>query len=269
MAYKPALWALNRMKGVLREFLPPHIRFVRSGSRFLAHGEPEVHELPRLVEPGTVAVDVGANIGWYAFALCRAVGPEGHVLCVEPLENLARLLRAAADRLGLPMTVVNCALSFQPGTADLHVPWVIGQRWHAFASLEHAGDGGETHRVELRRLDDVVAGVGRRISFIKIDAEGHELAILRGSVATLRQHHPNLLVEIEQRHSPVPVQETIDYIRSQGYEGYFLDASGSRRPLGQFDVSRDQEAWLGHDQKAWLKNIESKNYINNFIFIPG
>jgi len=261
MAYKPALWALNCMKGVLREFLPPHIRFVRSGSRFLAHGEPEVDELPRLVEPGTVAVDVKANIGCYAFALCRAVGPEGHVLCVEPLEDLARLLRAAADRLGLPMTVVNCALSFQPGTADLHVPWVLRQRRHAFASLEHAGDGRETHRVELRRLDDVVAGVGRRISFIKIDAEDHELAILRGSVATLRQHHPNLLVEIEQRHSPVPVQETIDYIRSQGYDGYFLDASGSRRPLGQFDVSRDQEAWLG--------NIESKNYINNFIFIPG
>ena len=280
MAYKPALWALNCMKGVLREFLPPHIRFLRSGSRFLAHGEPEVHELPRLVEPGTVAVDVGANIGCYAFALCRAVGPEvavhtpkanvqcttldgkplksvrnrhqtntilntshepksttvlelkyrsydmftiiqeftekycgfrgslfsihplsgyerlrpeGHVLCVEPLEDLARFLQAAADRLGLPMSVVNCALSFQPGTADLHVPWVIGQRWHTFASLEHAGDGGETHRVELRRLDDVVAGVGRRISFIKIDAEGHELAILRGSVATLRQHHPTFL----------------------------------------------------------------------------
>ena len=34
MAYKPALWALNCMKGVLREFLPPHIRFVRSGSHF-------------------------------------------------------------------------------------------------------------------------------------------------------------------------------------------------------------------------------------------
>ena len=60
---------------------------MRSGSHFLAHGEPEVHELPRLVEPGTVAVDVRANIGCYAFALCRAVGPEGHVLCVEPLED--------------------------------------------------------------------------------------------------------------------------------------------------------------------------------------
>ena len=67
-------------------------------------------------------------------------------------------------------------------------------------------------------------------------------------------NEPVLVVEleIEQRHSPVSVQETIDYIRSQGYDGYFLDASGSRRPLGQFDVSRDQEAWLGHDQEAWL-----------------
>ena len=32
MAYKPALWALNCMKGVLREFLPPHIRFVARGA---------------------------------------------------------------------------------------------------------------------------------------------------------------------------------------------------------------------------------------------
>ena len=34
-----------------------HIRFVRSGSHFLAHGEPEVHKLPRLVESSTVAVE--------------------------------------------------------------------------------------------------------------------------------------------------------------------------------------------------------------------
>jgi len=52
-----ALWALNCTKETLREFFPPHKRFVRSGSHFLAHGEPEVHELPRLVEPGTVAVE--------------------------------------------------------------------------------------------------------------------------------------------------------------------------------------------------------------------
>ena len=90
-------------------------------------------------------------------------------------------------------------------------------------------------------------------------AESKELSRLPGPGGhRSRQHHPNLLVEIEQRHSPVPVQETIDYIRSQGYDGYFLDASGSRRPLGQFDVSRDQEAWLGHDQKAWLKNMNLK-----------
>ena len=73
MAYKPALWALDCMKGVLREFLPPHIRFVRSGTTSSRHGEPEVHGLPRLVEPGTVAVDVGANVGCYAFS-CSA-GP--------------------------------------------------------------------------------------------------------------------------------------------------------------------------------------------------
>ena len=122
-----ALWALNCTKETFTKLFHPTNGSCESGSHFLAHGEPEVHELPRLVEPGTVAVDVGANIGCYAFAYCRAVGPEGHVLCVEPLEDLARLLRAAADRLGLPMTVVNCAYPSSPAPRTFKSPGSSGK----------------------------------------------------------------------------------------------------------------------------------------------
>jgi len=35
-----------------------------------------------------------------------------------------------------------------------------------------------------------------RVDFIKIDVEGHELEVLRGSRETLEKYHPILMVEI-------------------------------------------------------------------------
>jgi FkbM family methyltransferase len=227
-------------------------------------GEREVHELPRLVDPGTVAIDVGALIGDYTYSLCKLVGPQGHVICVEPQPEYARLLRAAAARLGLPMTVLECALSSRTGFAELCVPLADGQKMAGFASLDSCASTGRRYRVELRRLDDIVAGVKSRVSFIKVDVEGHELEVFKGGVEALRQHRPNLLVEIEQRHSPVPIEETFGFIQEQGYTGYFLDDRGARTPIGAFDPRRNYELAI----KCSQFDHAHDGYIFNFIFIP-
>ena len=36
-----------------------------------------------------------------------------------------------------------------------------------------------------------------QVGFIKIDVEGHEEAVLRGGLATLKREMPNLMIEIE------------------------------------------------------------------------
>lgn len=52
----------------------------------------------RLVHPGQTAVDGGSNTGLHALALARLVGPTGHVLCVEPVPEVAvKLVRHLAD----------------------------------------------------------------------------------------------------------------------------------------------------------------------------
>ena len=118
--------------------------------------------------------------------------------------------------------------------------------------------------MELRRLDDIVAGVKSRVSFIKVDVEGHELEVFKGGVEALRQHRPNLLVEIEQRHSPVPIEETFGFIQEQGYTGYFLDDRGTRTPIGAFDPRRNYELATRCSQFGSTHD----GYIFNFIFIP-
>ena len=253
-----AAYLRNRAKDALRDMLPAQLRLVRSGESFLAGGEPEVRELHRLVEYGSSVVDVGAHIGDYTYALCRHVGSAGRVIAVEPIPDLARMLSRATRRMGMPVTVFNCALSSRQGEAELQIPMQNGRRLAGLASLEHHTPSGVSRHVSVCLLDELCTDVRGRISFIKIDVEGHELEVLRGGINTLRRHRPNLLIEIEQRHSPVPICDTFEFLLSLGYVGEFLDCTGTRQPLSCFDVREHQTRRLGE--------IGTPAYVNNFIF---
>jgi len=252
----PMLFNLKRRgKAAVRRIVPAHWRFVRSGRAAIASGEREIHELPRLVAPGTVAVDVGAHIGDYCYSLCRIVGPSGRVIAIEPLPELARVLEFAARRLRLPMSVLPLALSDMDSTRELSMP--SGHRESGLTTLEPRA-AWDHQTVKTARLDTICSGQAQRISFIKIDVEGHELAVLRGGEQTLRSHRPNLVVEIEQRHSPVNIRETFDFLLRLGYRGEFLDSNRVRHPLSDFTPEAYQ---------VWRPNTSpGPGYVSNFIF---
>lgn len=248
-------------KGMVNRRLPAGARFVKTGRWWLRQGEPEGQELPRLVEPGTVAIDVGAHFGGVSYALCRLVGRQGRVISIEPVAEDAAYLRKAARQLRLPMDVLACALSSKAGTAEFFVPVQDGSALTALSSLgDGSGAKGERRQVELKRLDDVTAPLAQRVSFVKIDVEGHELDVLAGAKATLAKHRPNLLIEIEQRHNTKPIGEVFATIEAQGYRGEFLDADRKVHPLSDFDVAVHQE--------AHRDDVDGAEYINNFIFKP-
>ena len=53
--------------------------------------------------------------------------------------------------------------------------------------------------VPVKRLDDLHLD---QVGLIKIDVEGHELAVLRGAADTLTRNRPAVLAEAEERHHP-------------------------------------------------------------------
>lgn len=221
-------------------------------------GEQELRELPRLVTPGTIAVDAGAHFGAYSHALGQIVGKHGLVISVEPIAEDADLLETAARQLRLPIQVHRCALSSTTGVAQITVPDLHGHQKTALASLQPSDPGGATTReVETRTLDDLLANADRPVSFVKIDVEGHERAVLEGGRQAIARHKPNLLIEIEGRFNSTPIQETFDQVIAMGYRGEFIDAEGNHRPLDQFDLDIHQNP--RHD-------VLSKAYIGNFIF---
>jgi FkbM family methyltransferase len=176
------------------------------------------------VPPGSWAVDVGANTGVMTGQLCRAVGRRGLVWAIEPLPlNVSRLdqLRSAND---LPqLQVFDCALAGTDGRASLRT---AGPTGGAYASLTASWIDEGRVDVATRTLDGLVAEhehrlAGRRLAFLKIDAEGAELEILDGAAETLARHRPVVFCEFNDvvlRDAGRSSAELLQRFRSLGYD---------------------------------------------------
>ncbi|ROQ95304.1 FkbM family methyltransferase [Streptomyces sp. 2132.2] len=184
---------------------------LRWGAVRLPFVEDEVAGLARLVRPGTVCVDVGAEYGLYTWVLADLTGPAGRVHSVEPLPGPARWLRTTARLLGsAQVTIHRTALAAGPGRGLMSLPHRGGLPVHGRAYLTDGAEGPGPNRefrtarrvaVPVRTLDQLAETAGDApIGFVKADVEGAELAVLRGGSRTLSRHRPTLLLEIEDRH---------------------------------------------------------------------
>lgn len=148
---------------------------------------------------GSVFVDVGANLGYYSLGANRRVGDDGQVFAFEPNPaTLARLRRNVDLSQAKGIKIFDCALSDAPGQCLLHVP--PDPEMHGHASLKNQDwTGDQTVAVSVRRLDDLLADELSRLDTIKIDAEGSELAVLRGAERLVTRFRPSILVELNKQ----------------------------------------------------------------------
>jgi len=185
-------------------------RILQAGARRAPFVEDEVQGLDRLVGPGAVCVDVGAEYGLYTWTLANLVGRTGAVHAVEPQPDLDRLLDLAKRALGASnVTVLHGALGDEPGAGRLSRPSrLLPVHGRSFLSDRTTGLGSnaEFHRhrlidVRVDTLDAFVEQLGlTRLDLIKADIEGGEARLLAGGDRTLRRFHPHLLLELEDRH---------------------------------------------------------------------
>ena len=145
---------------------------------------------------GDHVVDVGANLGLHTSALARAVGPRGRVVAVEPLDELAERLERNVELNGLSnVQVVRQGVSSASGRAVIFVP-PAGASNRGEASLHDRGIGALQRDVDVTTVDSLVEArrLGR-LRLVKIDVEGHEVAVLRGARECLRHHRPVVVFE--------------------------------------------------------------------------
>lgn len=155
--------------------------------------EPELRNLRQLVAKTDVALDIGANYGLYAYRMSE-IFSEVHAFEIndELTNDLARYDRGN-------IKIHHAGLSSKPGEATLYIPVLDGLPLTGWASLSPGNYPGATgcitKAVKLDTLDNFRL---KRVSFIKIDVEGHELHVLEGAKQTLIDNRPVLLIEIKE-----------------------------------------------------------------------
>jgi FkbM family methyltransferase len=215
------------------------------------HHEFERRLLPALCDPFRAGLDVGAALGAYTWPLSQLCGS---CIAFEPNLIQAEYLRRA---FGASLRVENVALSNRNGDIELVIPVENGRDMAGLATIGTVThfDGCKARRqmVAMRTLDSYEL---KPVGFIKVDVEGHELAVLEGAAAVLRRDRPNLLVELEERFAEGSIARAQTFLERLGYRGMFLQ-NQRLHPLGAFDPALHQ---------AMANWGTLGTYINNFIF---
>ncbi len=209
--------------------------------------------LYRLLRTGDVYVDIGANVGIFASLALERVGRAGHVRLVEPNPCLAERLRAlfeepnvrvddriasSGDRSTLTLFVLRTRLGLS--SAD---PETIERDPKRFRSAEKI-DLPTTTVDEL--CEDLEA-----IRVLKIDVEGHELAVIEGARRTIHQQKCDFII-YETDHQSARLEQLRALLSEEGYE---IATLGSRLGSVATGSPRDRRE---HNDIAYRSELEAE-----------
>lgn len=193
---------------------------------------PEAKVLVRLLRPGDVFVDGGANMGLFSLIAAAAVGPSGRVLACEPAPETMALLRAnVAENRFRTLQLHEVALSDHPHRARFTVFDVASS---GLASFAPARPGGHVVEVAATTLDALTAALDAPVAVVKLDIEGAEVKALRGAAALVARDAPVFLIELEPEHLARQGSSIADVraaLEPHGYAAYAITPDGGLRPL--------------------------------------
>ena len=206
-----------------------------------------VDALRTFLQPGDVAVDIGAHTGDTALPMALAVGPTGCVLALEPnpyvfpvLERNASLNREKTNlrALNFAATPATGRIQFEYSDAGFcnggrHAGISKWRHGHAF-TLEVEG---QNLREYLHREATPLIP---RLRYVKVDAEGYDLEVLRSVEELLVERRPFVRAELFGL-SPVSQRQTlVGYLRGLGYTLHKV--AGETRYRGQPVTSEDVQS---------------------------
>ena len=184
------------------------------------------------VKPGTVAIDIGAHIGTHTINMAKAV-QDGMIISFEPQQKIFRELVLNLKLNNISNVIpARVALGNHNGMVKINTIGSPNNEGGSFIS-----NVGEP--VRIMKLDDLHL---ENVSFIKIDAENTEEAVLDGAFNTIARNKPALLIEI----------------------------------LGNHEKAAEDKINQGIIRKEIIKKIESFGYhigraleSSNFLFLPN
>jgi FkbM family methyltransferase len=149
---------------------------------------------------GDIVVDVGAHVGRYTLIASKLIGPTGKVLAIEANPtNLEMLNRNIKLNRTINVTSLNYAVYSTETKIKLYLPGEeLGDTIYNTIMEDRAKKIEKFIEVNAKTLDSLLQSNDiRQVNWIKIDVEGAEFEVLKGSTNILSKSKDiSLLIEI-------------------------------------------------------------------------
>ena len=160
-----------------------------SGIRFIkgTYEPKNVEAIQKTVREDDVAYDVGAHVGYFSVLMGDIVGSGGKVIAFEPRGlNLGYLQRHVSVNKCDNIEIVSKAVGDHSGHAKLETRTGSGTGY-----VSDTGD----EEIEITSIDELVeSGTLPPPTFLKIDVEGGEMAVLRGARKVIESQRPRMIL---------------------------------------------------------------------------
>lgn len=179
----------------------------------------------RHIKKGDIVADCGANAGHHTLPLARAVGASGMVHAFEPVPSLADNIEELARKEDLAIRVHRAALSDRPGSATFNFAENMSGLSGLYTRPLNPDAIVSQIVVPVSTLDDELALIDQ-LSFVKIDVECAEYALIVGASRIMARLSPVLVFEngfeTTAQIAGFSKEQWFDVFQSRGYVPYDL-----------------------------------------------
>jgi FkbM family methyltransferase len=232
----------------------------------------------KVIKPGDVVLDLGANIGYYALMESMIVGNEGKVYAVEPSPVNYEMLKENIEVNGFTnIEKYNLAMGDHSGKADMYL-----SKCSNWARLVDKNPNDKIHKVVKVDISTVDEFLKNRVqpSMIRMDVEGYEIKIFRGMKQTLQNEKLSIFIELHPMFMTEEENlEIFNILEENNFEVKFclLNPSLIRNPITEFAYkhlgeSGDYDGIIYEmtlqEAKKWVRTHNFKR-LPHFLFQKG
>lgn len=210
----------------------------------------EVNFFKKFIPKGSLAIDIGSNVGDTTVPIALACGKEGLTLGFEPNPHIFKVLKTNAELnpdktniIPLPFAITDNDGEFyyQSSEASFANGGISEEpsKYHGSYLLSEKIKGINLEKYLLLNYSNWI----EKLSFVKIDTEGYDKEIIRSIQPVLKLYKPVVIAECFTKLNEVERTDLYNLLVQNGYELFYFEDFLEDTDIQPIKEPKDMMKW--------------------------